>query len=110
MTPYRSAFNFVKTVAELSDFTVEKEFKAVRNILWKYDVVFFDFIFGQTAFVYIYIYIYYTYIAIYIHTHIHINIHIHTYTNIHTYAHIHIHIYIHTSRKYKGNIKEVLKC
>ena len=35
---------FVKAVAELNDFTVEKEFKAIQNALWKYDAVFFDFI------------------------------------------------------------------
>ena len=55
---------FVKAVAELRDFTVEKEFKAIGNVLWKYDVVFFNFIVGQTASwkwlynIYIYIYIY----------------------------------------------------
>ena len=31
---------FIKAVVKLSDFTVEKEFKAIRNVLWKYDVVF----------------------------------------------------------------------
>ena len=31
MTPYRSVF--VKAVAELGDFTIEKEFKAIRNVL-----------------------------------------------------------------------------
>ena len=40
---------FVKAVAELSEFTVENEFKAIRNVLQKYDVAFFDFIFGQIA-------------------------------------------------------------
>ena len=40
---------FVKAVAKLSDFTVEKGFKAIRNVLLKYEVVFFDFIFGQTT-------------------------------------------------------------
>ena len=40
---------FVKAVAKLSDFTVIKEFKTIRNTLWKYDVVLFDFMFGQTA-------------------------------------------------------------
>ena len=50
ITPYRSGFIFfVKAVAKLSDFTVEKGFKAIRNVLSKYDVVFFDFTFGQTA-------------------------------------------------------------
>ena len=43
-------FQFLgKAVAELSDFTVEKEFKAIQNVLWKYDLGFFDFIFGQSA-------------------------------------------------------------
>ena len=41
--------NFVKAVLELSDFTAEKEFKAIWIVLWKYDGVFFDFIFGETA-------------------------------------------------------------
>ena len=39
---------FVKTVAKLSEFTVEKGFKAIRNVQRKY-AAFFDFIFGQTA-------------------------------------------------------------
>ena len=43
------SFFFVKAVAKLSDFTVEKGFKAIRIVLSKYDVVFFGFIFGQTA-------------------------------------------------------------
>ena len=38
-----------QAVAKLGDFTVEKEFKTSRNVMWKNDVVFFDFIFGQTA-------------------------------------------------------------
>ena len=58
--------SFVKAAAKLSNFTVEKEFKVIRNAHWKYDVVFFDLIFGQTASwkwlynecIYIYIYIY----------------------------------------------------
>ena len=55
---------FAKAVVELSDFTVEKEFKAIGNVKKKKYVVFFDFIFGQIASwkrlfdVYIYIYIY----------------------------------------------------
>ena len=63
---------FVKAVAELSGFTVEKEFKAIRNVLWKYDVVFFDFIFGQTA-SWKWLYdVYILYIYIYIHIYIYI--------------------------------------
>ena len=27
-------------IAELSDFTAEKEFQAIQNIMWKYDVAF----------------------------------------------------------------------
>ena len=68
---------FVKTISELSDFTVEKEFKAIRNALWKDDVVFFDFIFGQTAMYTMYIYILintYRYIYIYIYRYIYIDI------------------------------------
>ena len=38
----------VKAVAKLSDFAVAKELKAIQNVLRKYNVVFFDFIFGQT--------------------------------------------------------------
>ena len=41
--------NLVKTVAKLSDFTVEKEFKATQNVVVINHVVFFDFINGQTA-------------------------------------------------------------
>ena len=49
ITLYR-CFQFLgKAVAEVSDFTVETEFKAIQNILWKCDLVFFDFIFGQSA-------------------------------------------------------------
>ena len=40
---------YVKAVAELIDFTVEKELKAIQNVLWKYDLVFFNFVFDQTA-------------------------------------------------------------
>ena len=40
---------FVKAVAKLTDFTVEKEFKAIQKFPWKYDVVFLDIIIGQTA-------------------------------------------------------------
>ena len=40
---------FVKAVAVLSDFTVEKEFKAIWNVVWKYEKILFDFIFGQAA-------------------------------------------------------------
>ena len=71
--------------------SVEKEFKAIRKVLWKYDLVFFDFIFGQTAswkwlydvyfylYIHIYIYIYIYYIYIYIYTYIYIYIYIYIY-------------------------------
>ena len=49
ITPYRSSLIFLKAVAKLSDFTVEKGFKAIRNVLSKYDAAFFEFIFGQTT-------------------------------------------------------------
>ena len=45
--------SFVKAVAKLIDSTVEEGFKTIRNFLWKYDTVFFDYIY-----IYIYIYIF----------------------------------------------------
>ena len=38
-----------KAITKLSDSVVEKVFKAIRNVLQKYDVVISDFIFGQTT-------------------------------------------------------------
>ena len=95
---------FVKAVAELSGFTVEKEFKAIRNVQWKDDVVFFDFIFGQTAswkrlydvYIYVGILTYIVYIDIYIQTYICLlclHIYIYTYIYIYIYIYIHMHIY-----------------
>ena len=55
---------FLKAIPELRDFTVEREFEAIQNVLWKYDVVFLIYIYIQ-RFIYIYIYIY-IYICIYI--------------------------------------------
>ena len=37
------------SVAKLSGFRTEEGFKLIRNVLWKYNVVIFDFIFDQTA-------------------------------------------------------------
>ena len=95
----KTCFQFlVEPVAQLSDFTVEKEFKAIQNIHWKYDVVFLNLIFGQTAswkwlyneciYIYIYIYIIYILYILYIY-----NIYI-----IHKY----IYIYIYNSCKFYG--------
>ena len=40
ITHYRSGFSFFKkAVAKLSDFTIEKGFKAIRNVMWKYDAL-----------------------------------------------------------------------
>ena len=72
------------TVAELSEFAVEKEFKAIQNVLWKYDVVFFDCIFGQAA-SWKWLYDVYIYIYMYIHTIYNIYTYYIYYTHIHTY-------------------------
>ena len=83
---------FVKAVADLSEFTVEKEFKEIWKVLWKYDVVLFDFIFGQTA-SWKWLYDVYIYIYIYRHVYIYMYIYVYIYTYIYIYIYTYVYIY-----------------